>query len=96
MHAVIFRAEINVKDDDYSKTASRMRELAITEYGCKSFTSVTEGNNEISISYWENEEQITKWKQNKEHIEAQRLGREKWYKSYKVEVVEVLREYGNT
>lgn len=95
MYAVIFRAEINEIDESYPKTALRMRELAINKYGCINFTSVIEGNNEISISYWENQEQIMQWKQNDEHIEAQKLGREKWYKSYNVDVVEVLREYHN-
>ncbi len=94
MYAVIFRAVINEIDDCYSDVASRMRELATDKYGCVGFTSVTEGNQEISISYWEHEEQIIEWKQNCEHIEAQRLGREKWYKSYNIAVVKVLREYG--
>lgn len=96
MYAVIFKADINEVDESYYKMASRMRELAVNKYGCVGFASATEGNNEISISYWEKEEQIIQWKQDYEHLEAQRLGREKWYKSYKVEVVEVLREYHNT
>jgi heme-degrading monooxygenase HmoA len=94
MFAVIFRAEINQIDEEYHETASRMRELAINEYGCVGFTSVTEGDKEISISYWENQQKIIEWKQDREHMKAQRLGREKWYRSYKVEVVEVRREYG--
>jgi heme-degrading monooxygenase HmoA len=93
VYAVIFRAEMNEIDTDYSETSSRMRELAINEYGCIDFVSVTEGNSEISISFWESEEQIEKWKLNSEHINAQILGRNKWYKRYSVEVVEVLREY---
>jgi len=96
MYAVIFKAKIKEIDTTYSKTATRMRELAINEYGCIDFISVTEGNSEISISYWESEEDINKWKQNGEHIKAQMLGRNKWYKSYSVEVVKVIREYGNT
>ena len=95
MYAVIFKAEINQLDKSYSETALRMRELAINKYGCTEFVAVTEGNNEIAISYWENQEQITKWKQDAEHLVAQELGRSTWYKSYKVEIVEVIREYTN-
>ena len=95
MFAVIFKAEMNEIDGDYLEIASRMRELAIHQYGCKEFSSVTEGDREISISYWESEEQIMAWKQNIEHLEAQRLGRERWYKSYSVEVVQVIRHYDN-
>ncbi|MFN2121993.1 MAG: antibiotic biosynthesis monooxygenase family protein [Candidatus Promineifilaceae bacterium] len=70
-----------------------MRELAINKYGCTEFITVTKENHEITISYWENQEQIIKWKQDAEHLVAQEKGRSTWYKSYKVEVVEVIREY---
>ena len=93
MYAVIFKAEINQLDKSYSETALRMRELAINKYGCTEFVAVTEGNYEIAISYWENQEQIKKWKQDAEHLVAQEQGRSTWYKNYKVEVVEVIREY---
>lgn len=93
MYAVIFKAEINRLDKSYSETALRMRELAINKYGCTEFVAVTEGNHEIAISYWENQEQIKKWKHDAEHLVAQELGRSTWYKTYKVEVVELIREY---
>ncbi len=93
MYAVIFRAEIATLDSEYTAMAEKMRELAINHYGCQSFTACTEGNNEIAISYWETEAHIKAWKQDVEHLAAQRLGREKWYKSYTVQVVEILREY---
>ena len=93
MYAVIFRATINKLDEAYSKTASRMRELALNEYGCSGFFSVTEGNQEISISYWKEQKSIIEWKKNAEHMAAQELGKSEWYKSYDVQVVEVIREY---
>ena len=93
MYAVIFKAKINELDRAYSETAKRMRDLAINTYGCTEFVSVTEGSNEISISYWENTEQIEKWKRDSEHIAAQQVGRSHWYHSYKVEIVEIVREY---
>lgn len=96
MFAVIFRATINQIDSAYSETAERMRKLAIDKYGCSEFTAVTAGNEEIAISYWKEEEQIRAWKADGEHLVAQRLGREKWYKAYKIEVVRVLREYSST
>jgi len=93
MYAVIFRAEINKLDSRYSDMASQMRELAISKYGCKEFTSVTEGTQEIAISYWQDQEQIKKWKQDSKHLVAQELGQTIWYKSYIVQVVEIIREY---
>ncbi|WP_455210160.1 antibiotic biosynthesis monooxygenase family protein [Kaarinaea lacus] len=93
MYAVIFKARIRKLDDDYHKMVMRMRELALQQYGCVDFISVTEDNMEISISYWETHEQIQQWKLNSEHLEAQTLGKSKWYDSYRVEVVEITRKY---
>ena len=93
MYAVIFKAKTKKLDDNYFKMANRMRELAIDEYGCVEFTVVTEGSNEIAISYWESIGQIKKWKQNGEHLVAQKLGKEKWYEEYTVEIVKVLEKY---
>ena len=93
MYAVIFRAEINELDSTYSVMATRMRDLAKSKYGCREFVAVTEGKTEIAISYWDNEDQIIAWKHDPEHKKAQEAGRTKWYKSYKVQVVKVEREY---
>lgn len=93
MYAVIFRAEINEIDEAYSEMAARMRDLATNKYGCSEFIAVTEGNREIAISYWDDQEQIKAWKQDAEHLVAQELGRSKWYKSYRVQVVEIIRDY---
>lgn len=93
MYAVIFTAEISELDEEYATVAARMRELAQTEYGCVGFMALTEGNLEIAISYWEDLAQIRSWKQDPEHLFAQQLGMEKWYKSYRVQVVQVVREY---
>ena len=95
MYAVIFKAEINKPDKNYSDTAKIMRQLAMDKYGCTEFVSVTEDGYEISISYWNNQEQIVSWKKDAEHLVAQKMGRSTWYASYKVEVVEVIREYTN-
>lgn len=95
MYAVIFRARIKALDAEYEKTAQRMRDLALSEYGCLQFTSACEGGQEIAISYWPDLDTIKKWKQAAEHLVAQQLGRSKWYSCYQVQVVEVLRSYGS-
>lgn len=93
MYAVVFRAEINSLDENYSLAAKRMRELAMQQYGCTEFTAVTEGKQEIAISYWNTLDATQTWKQNAEHLIAQELGQSVWYQSYQVQIVEILREY---
>ena len=93
MYAVIFRAEKGEIDESYSEMASLARDLAISNYGCVEFTAVTEGDQEIAISYWTNKEQISAWLNDPIHKKAQELGKSKWYKSYSVQLVEIMREY---
>ena len=93
MYAVIFTATTKQLDDEYSQTAARMRELAIGKYGCAEFVSAQEGDQEIAISYWHSEKDIQAWKADPEHRRAQALGKTRWYQSYRVEVVQILRSY---
>jgi len=95
MFAVIFSAKSAELDEEYDLVAKRMKALALEKYGCIEFLSVAEGHNRLAISYWEDEAQILAWKKNSEHLLAQELGRTKWYESYRVQVVKILREYGS-
>lgn len=93
MFVVIFRAQARNLDAEYSAMAAQMRELALTQFGCLDFTAATEGDQEIAVSYWPDEASIRAWKQHADHLLAQRLGRERWYARYSVEVAEVKRHY---
>lgn len=93
MYAVIFRAQIASLDKEYAAMATRLRELALSEYGCRDFHAVCEDGKEIAVSYWDSLEQIRAWKQDPLHLQAQALGKGRWYSGYRVEVVEVLRHY---
>jgi heme-degrading monooxygenase HmoA len=93
MYAVIFKAKTGVQDHQYSEMVGTMRDLAFEKYHCQDFLAVTEGQQEIAISYWNTEEDIRNWHQDSQHSLAQKLGREKWYESYVVEVVKIERRY---
>lgn len=95
MYAVIFKAKIAKLDAEYSIMAARMRELAFEKYGCLDFVAVCEGEQEVAISYWPDEQSILAWKQDPEHLLAQQHGQKNWYQSYTVQVVEVKREYSS-
>ncbi|GAB4208204.1 MAG: hypothetical protein Fur0019_13650 [Tibeticola sp.] len=96
MIVVIFRARVAAFDAQYSATAARMRELAISQFGCLAFHAVTEGDEEVALSYWPDEAAVRAWRAHPEHVAAQRMGRERWYRSYSVEVAEVTRQYHHT
>ncbi len=79
MLVVIFRATINQLDAEYSATAERMRDLALTEFGCLAFHSISEGSEEITLSYWPDDASIRRWRAHPEHLEAQQTGKDRWY-----------------
>jgi heme-degrading monooxygenase HmoA len=91
--AVIFRARIRKLDDEYVRVAARMRDLAITEFGCLEFHAVSEGGDEVALSYWPDEDSIRRWRKHPEHLLAQQAGRGRWYESYSVQVARVTRQY---
>lgn len=93
MFVVIFRAKVRQQDDEYAVVAARMRALALNQFGCIEFSAVTEGPNEVALSYWPDDASIRAWKSHAEHALAQQLGRERWYESYVVQVAEITRQY---
>ncbi|WP_374188840.1 antibiotic biosynthesis monooxygenase family protein [Thalassotalea euphylliae] len=100
-YAVIFTSLINVdgtanntaNDDGYAKTAEHMVNLASQQSGFLGIESAREGLG-ITVSYWQDLDSIRAWKMNAEHQLAQRRGHELWYKSFKVRITKVERDYG--
>ena len=90
-YAVIFSNIRTEFDEGYFKMAERMLELAKQQEG---FLGEESARNElgITISYWDSVEAIKSWKANVEHIAAQKMGREKWYKAFKTRVAKVERD----
>ncbi len=93
MIVVIFRATIKALDPSYFDMARHLRELAFSEFGCIALHSVTEGNTEITLSYWPSEERIQAWHMHPDHVLAQQMGKTKWYEHYSVEIATVERQY---
>jgi heme-degrading monooxygenase HmoA len=94
-YAVIFTARIRQLDERYRKTAQRMRELAMSEFGCHKFTACTEGDTELAVSYWDCLDQISAWRNHPDHLHAQNLGQTTWYSQYSVEITRIERAYSS-
>jgi len=87
MFAVIFKAKVKKLDKEFFETAERLRKIAFEEYGCLGMKSETKDGIETTISYWPSVEHIKRWKQNPEHLKAQKQA-SKWYESYEVRIEE--------
>ena len=91
-YAVIFSSVHTNNIEGYAEMAEQMVKLASRQSG---FLGVESARNElgITISYWNDLDSIKAWKQNADHLIAQRKGREKWYQSYKTRIAKVERDY---
>lgn len=92
-YAVIFSSHRTDGDNGYGEMAQRMDELAQEQTGYLGIESAREDLG-ITVSYWKDLESIKKWKANAEHLEAQRLGHQQWYTSFKVRIAKIERDYG--
>ncbi len=92
-YAVIFTSIRTDGDNGYSEMAKKMVELASKQSGFLGVESAREDIG-ITVSYWSDLESIKNWKANIEHLEAQRLGHEKWYASFKTRISKVESDYG--
>ena len=92
-YAVIFTSLRTEGDNGYSEMAQKMVDLASKQPGFLGLESAREETG-ITVSYWSDLESIKNWKANLEHREAQKLGHEKWYSSFKARISRVERDYG--
>lgn len=91
--AVIFTSLRTEGDKGYTVVANKMLELAQKQKGFLGVQSAREGLG-ITVSYWTDLESIRNWKIHSEHTRARHLGREIWYKSFKVRIAKIEFAYG--
>lgn len=81
--------------EDYGAMAERMVDLAGNMPGFLGVESVRGADGfGITVAYFTDLEAVRNWRQHPEHLEAQRLGREKWYESFELRICRVERAYG--
>lgn len=90
---VLFRSKLVDVPAGYDEMAQEMEDLAKTMPGFVDVKAYKSDDGErLTVVWWENEETLTGWRENVRHRVAQRLGREKWYEYYRIEVAEVVRK----
>jgi heme-degrading monooxygenase HmoA len=96
MVIVLFRSMLTAEaSDDYAAMAEEMLARARTMPGFIDFKSFRADDGErLAVIHWESQETLRAWSDDLRHAVAQRLGREKWYEYFRVEVAEVARSYG--
>lgn len=92
MLIVLFRSRLVDDPAGYGEMAQEMVDTAKTMPGFVDVKAFKADDGErLTVVWWENEETLAAWRNHARHKIAQRLGREKWYQNYSLEVAEVTR-----
>ena len=71
-----------------------MFDLALKQAGCLGAETARGADGiGITVAYFTDEASIQHWKQNAQHLVAQRLGKERWYSHYELRIAKVERAY---
>ena len=86
------------KEKDYFKEVEKLQvELKKTKgfISVDRFIHYSRTNCYASISTWIDEEAVKSWKKNSKHLISQNLGKKEIFKSYRIRVADVIRDYEN-
>jgi heme-degrading monooxygenase HmoA len=99
MFAVIFEVKpTKAGQEEYLSIASDLRNWLKEQEGFISierFQSLNEEGKMLSLSFWENEQAIKKWRNLMPHRLAQKKGQNEFFDSYRIRVAEVVRDYSH-
>ena len=97
MIAVIFEVEpAPGQNETYLDTAASLRPLLDEIEGFISverFQSLTNPGKLVSLSFFENEDAVKRWRETAEHRAAQSAGRSGVFADYRLRVASVIRDY---
>ena len=98
MIAVIF--EVRPADNrlkDYLTIAAELAsDLGAIEgfISVERFQSLSDPEKLLSLSFWRDEEAVTRWRNHQAHRKSQAAGRSGIFKDYRLRVASVIRDYG--
>lgn len=95
MVVIVFRSRLrDGVGEAYGPVAARMQELASRAPGFVSIKTFTaEDGERVSIVEFDSADDAIAWRKDPEHLEAQRLGRERFYEAYRIQVCAPMRDY---
>lgn len=94
MYVVIFRStRTTAHDHEYGAWVDRMNTEVAEIDGYLSHTSFRDQATRegITVAYFTDENAIRRWREFPDHLQAQTLGRERFYAEYRIDVAEIVR-----
>jgi heme-degrading monooxygenase HmoA len=94
---VAFRNYLRLEfEAEYWETAGRMAPLAVAVPGYLSHkVFVAQDGERLTLVEYASQDAVREWSRDPEHIKAKKLGRQRFYSKYKVQVCSVVRQHGS-
>ena len=92
-----FSTKPNMSDEYFNEVALLKKELE-NEKGfisAERYKSTTDKDSYVSISTWKDKKSVERWHQNKKHQLSQNKGKEEIFKSFRIRVAEVFKDYSS-
>ncbi len=97
MIAVIFEVEMKAgREQEYFDLAAKLRsELEKIDgfISVERFESLTHEGKYVSLSFWRDEDAVSRWRNHAEHQMAQRRGKSEIFSDFRIRVADVIRDY---
>ena len=94
MLVILFRSRLTeAAGADYVAMDGELEAIAREAPGFVDLKSYTaEDGERLTVVRWNDAETLRAWREHARHRQAQRIGRERWYQWYRIEVAEVMRD----
>ena len=92
-----FSTKPNMSDEYFNEVELLKKELE-NEKGfisAERYQSTTDKDSYVSISTWKDKKSVDRWHQNKKHQLSQNKGKEEIFKSFRIRVAEVFKDYSS-
>lgn len=95
---IVFRTRPNPEyQQELEELGAKMYSLATSMPGFISYKDFAAEDGEyLTLVEFDSAENLLAWRQHPEHVEAQRQGKERLFRSYHIQVTEIVREYGHS
>jgi heme-degrading monooxygenase HmoA len=95
MVIVVFRSRTAPGyDAELARLGTRMYELAATMPGFLSYREYQSADGEsVALVEFDSHENLATWRNHPEHVQAQKLGRERYFTEYEITVCNSVRRY---
>lgn len=89
MMAVILRGRACVLAEAYGRSSARFRDPVLPRYGCLGLHAGSQDDEGFAVPLWPSAAHFEGWRNGPEHAQAQRIGCERRYAGYTVQIAEV-------